>query len=54
MDDVIRCCGSCKRFSSEDLDGFGLCWTGTDYQVMRCDDCCDGWIIEEDGDTEKL
>ena len=40
LDTLVRCCGSCKHFDSEDISGGGWC-VATDHATACGDDCPD-------------
>ena len=45
-----KCCGNCKYFKDEDLDGWGLC--NVVDSTTKCDDMCDYHDLINNGWTE--
>lgn len=44
-----KCCGNCKHFTNEDVDGWGTCEF---HQVTKCDDKCGYHSFRNNGWTE--
>ena len=45
-----KCCGNCKHFKDEDVNGFGLC--GKDGVITRCNTSCSDYSSKFNGWTE--
>lgn len=45
-----KCCGNCKHFKYEDVNGFGLC--GKDGVITRCNTSCSDYSSKFNGWTE--
>jgi hypothetical protein len=45
-----KCCGNCKYFKNEDVNGFGLC--GKDGVITRCNTSCSDYSSKFNGWTE--
>lgn len=44
-----KCCGNCKHFKNEDVEGWGTCKF---HQVTKCDDKCGYHSFRNNGWTE--
>ena len=44
-----KCCGNCKHFKNEDVEGWGTCEFS---QITRCDDICNFHVFANNGWTE--
>lgn len=44
-----KCCGNCKHFNNEDVEGWGTCEF---HQVTKCDDKCGYHSFRNNGWTE--